>query len=157
MKKSIFGRKFKRDKDEREALFKGLMSSLILKERITTSEAKAKAIKPEIEKLVTKAKDLTNSSSKKISSSIYPNAYEKFVKDTALRFKDRNGGYTRIIKIGKRLGDKSPMVVLEWVEMTKAVVAPVSSPKPKVKKAAVKKTVTKKVSTKKVTKSSKTK
>ncbi len=56
MRKNVFGRKLKRDKNERKALFKSLMSALVLNERIKTSEAKAKAIRPEIEKLVTKAK-----------------------------------------------------------------------------------------------------
>lgn len=121
MKKNIFGKKFKRDKNERRALFRGLMSSLILKERIQTSEAKAKAIKPEIERLVTKAKKMSNSSFKTISSDIYPNAVEKFVSDVAPRFKDINGGYTRIIKLGKRLGDRSQVVMLEWTEAAKAV------------------------------------
>ncbi len=158
MKKSVFGRKLKRDKNERTALFKSLMSSLILKERIQTSHAKANAIRPQIEKLVTKALRNTTSSERVIASSLNPNAVEKFVKDVAPRFKDRKGGYTRIIKIGSRLGDKSPMVVMEWVEMPKAI-AVVESPKKVVKakvapkpaaKKAVKKPTAKKVVKKKV-------
>ena len=56
MKKNVFGRQFKRDKNERTALFKGLMSSLVLNDRIQTTEEKAKAIKGKIERLVTKAR-----------------------------------------------------------------------------------------------------
>ena len=56
MKKNVFGRKFKRDRNERKALFKSLMSSLILNERIETTEAKAKAIKGDVDKLITRAK-----------------------------------------------------------------------------------------------------
>lgn len=121
MKKNILGKKLQRDKNERKALFKGLMSSLILHDSIKTSEAKAKAIKPQIERLVTKAKSLTNASTQIIRESINPNAVDRFLSDIAPRFKDRNGGYTRIIKLGKRLGDKSQIVILEWVEMSSAV------------------------------------
>lgn len=123
MKKSVFGRKLKRDKNERKALFKSLMSALILEDRIQTSQAKAKAIKPEIERLVTKALKGGNASVKIISGSIHPEAVKKLINDIAPRFKDRKGGYTRIINLGKRLGDQSPVVVLEWVEMAKAVTA----------------------------------
>ena len=116
MKKNVYGKKLKRDKNERKALFKSLMSSLILHERIQTTEEKAKAIKPEIEKLVTKAKKATNSSMDAIRSSINPVAFEKFIKNVAPRFASRNGGYTRIIRLNQRLGDQAQMVLLEWVE-----------------------------------------
>lgn len=116
MKKSVFGRKLKRDKNERTALFKGLMSSLILHERIQTTEEKAKAIKPEIEKLVTKARKATNTSMDAIRASINPIAFDKFIKEIAPRFSTRNGGYTRIVRLDQRLGDQAQMVLLEWVE-----------------------------------------
>ena len=116
MKKSIFGKKLKRDTNERKALFKSLMTSLVLKESIKTTEGKAKAIKPEIDKLVTLAKKGTNVSLQKIAGSLSHIAYDRFVSHVAPRFKDRNGGYTRIIKIGGRVGDEAKMVILEWVE-----------------------------------------
>jgi len=116
MKKNVFGRKLKRDKNERKALFKSLMSSLILHERIQTTEEKAKAIKPEIEKLVTKAKKRGNVSLNIIKSSIHPVAFEKFIANVAPRFTERNGGYTRIIRLHKRLGDQAQMVLIEWTE-----------------------------------------
>src|SRR3990167_6017139 len=116
MKKNVFGRKLKRDKNERKALFKSLMSSLILHERIQTTEEKAKAIKPDIEKLVTKAKKATDSSMDAIRASINPNAFEKFIKEVAPRFAARNGGYTRIIRLNQRLGDQAQMVLIEWTE-----------------------------------------
>ena len=56
MRKQIFGRRFKRDKNERKALFNGLISAMVLKGKIKTTEAKAKAIRSDLEKLVTKAK-----------------------------------------------------------------------------------------------------
>ena len=116
MKKNIFGRKLKRDKNERKALFKSLMSSLILHERIQTTEEKAKAIKPEIEKMVTKAKKAGSSSINAIRGSIAPGAFDKFIKNVVPRFSQRNGGYTRIIRLNQRLGDKAQMVLIEWVE-----------------------------------------
>ena len=116
MKKSIFGKKLKRDTNERKALFKSLMTSLVLKESIRTTEAKAKAIKPEIDKMVTHAKKGTNASMQKIHGSLSHIALDKFVSNVAPRFKDRNGGYTRIIKLGGRVGDEAKMVILEWVE-----------------------------------------
>ena len=116
MKKNVFGRKLKRDKDERRALFKSLMSSLILHGKIQTTEAKAKAIKSEIEKLVTKAKKNENSAKKILQKSLSRKAFEKMLKEIAPGFNKRQGGYTRIIKLGKRLGDSAPVVVMEWVE-----------------------------------------
>ena len=116
MKKQVFGRKFKKDVNQRRALFRNLMRSLILNEEIKTTEAKAKAIKPEIDKMVTHAKKGTNASMQKIHGSLSHIALDKFVSNVAPRFKDRNGGYTRIIKLGGRVGDEAKMVILEWVE-----------------------------------------
>ncbi len=137
MKKSIFGKKLKRDKNERKALFKSLMSSLVLNESIKTTQAKAKAVKPEVEKLVTLAKKGTNSSIQKIQASLSHIALDKFISYTAPRFKDRNGGYTRIIKLGERFGDRANLVVLEWVE--KSEVPYVKPVKEKLEKAKSKK------------------
>jgi len=116
MRKKVFGRQFKRDKNERQALFKGLLSSLVLEERIETTEQKAKAIKGEAEKLVAKAKKETVLAKKLLGKKLNPKAIEKMISDVASRFNDRNGGYTRIIKIGRRFGDDANMVILEWVE-----------------------------------------
>ena len=144
MKKKILGRKFKRDKNERKALFKGLMSSLVLHDRIETTEEKAKAIKPIVEKLVTKAKKGGNQSLLIVKDNLAPNAYDILVKNVAPRFKDRNGGYTRIIRLGERLGDKAQMVILEWVEK-----APLPT-ETKVKKLVAKEKKKKTTSTKEI-------
>ena len=158
MNKSVFGKKLSRDKNERAALFKNLMSSLILSERIETTQAKAKAIKPQVERLVTKALKGGNASLKIIHSSVTQIAANKLIKDIAPRFSKRQGGYTRIIRIGNRLGDESPTVILEWVEKAKAlVVSDAISPKtakPKVKVKPVKKSVVKRPVRKKVVKKS---
>jgi large subunit ribosomal protein L17 len=162
MNKSVFGRKLSRDKNERAALFKNLMSSLILSERIETTQAKAKAIKPQVERLVTKALRGGNASLQIIHSNLTQIAATKLIKDIAPRFSKRQGGYTRIIRVGNRLGDESPTVILEWVEKAKAVaVVEPKSPKAPAKvvskKSAVKKTAKKPVIKKSVRKAKKAK
>ena len=132
MNKNVFGRKLKRDKNERKALFKSLMSSLILYEKIVTSQAKAKAIRPEIEKLITKAKQDENSARRVLEQSLYKPAFDKIIKELGPRFAQRNGGYTRITKIGRRLGDDSKMVLMEWTETASAIV-PVNAKQGKAK------------------------
>ena len=158
MKKHVFGRKLSRDKNERKALFKNLISSFILRETIQTTEGKAKAIRSEIEKLVTKAKQGDKSAKTVLQKSLSRSAFEKILNDIAPRFANRQGGYVRLIKLGKRFGDDAPMTLIEWTE--KAKVIAVATPKIKetkkkeVKKVSAKKTQTKKVnpSSRKVTK-----
>ncbi|MBI4084492.1 MAG: 50S ribosomal protein L17 [Candidatus Levybacteria bacterium] len=117
MRKQVFGRQFKRDINERKALFKGLASSLVLHERITTTEEKAKAIKGHVEKLVTKAKrtDLRHAQSL-LEPYLTIEAVEKVLHDIAPRFANRPGGYTRIMRVGRRFNDNAQMVFIEWVE-----------------------------------------
>jgi large subunit ribosomal protein L17 len=122
MKKNVFGRKLKRDKNERKALFKSLMSAFVMNGRIQTSEAKAKAIKPEIEKLVTKAKKGGNAAKLVIEKSLTKAAFDKMVKEIGPLFEKRAGGYTRLIKLGERFGDNSPVVIMEWTEVASAIV-----------------------------------
>ena len=116
MKKNVFGRKFKRDKNERQALFKSLISSLILKERIQTTEQKAKAIKGDVDKIVTKVKKNQEEAKRLLGDLVTPQALQKLIKDIAPRFAKRAGGYTRIIRMGKRFGDDAMMVLMEWTE-----------------------------------------
>lgn len=118
MKKNVLGRKLSRDVNERRALFKTLASSLVMHESITTTEAKAKAIKPYVEKLVTKAKRRSTQARQFIEPNLSKEATDKLLADTALRFADRNGGYTRIIKMGNRFADNAPVVKIEWVDKT---------------------------------------
>lgn len=127
MKKHVFGRHFKRDTNERKALFKGLMNELVLHERITTTEEKAKAIRGQVEKLVTKAKRRHEESRQFLQPYFSAVAVEKVIKELALRFADRPGGYTRIIKTGKRFSDNASMAIIEWVE--KAVPVEIITPK----------------------------
>jgi large subunit ribosomal protein L17 len=150
MRKKVFGRKFKRDVNARRALFRSLISSLILKERIQTTEAKAKSIRADVDKLITKVKN--GKARNLLSDLLFPHALDKLVNDIAPRFKDRPGGYTRILRVGNRFGDDSSMVLMEWTTGPLPV-----APKPvqKIKKTA--KPKTKALTEKKTTKSSKAK
>ena len=132
MKKQVFGRKFKKDVNQRKALFRNLMRSLILNEEIKTTEAKAKSIKGQVEKLVTVAKR-GESASYHLLKDVSEDAVVKLVKEIGPRFLKRPGGYTRIVRLPNRLKDNAEMVLLEFVEKgEKAVVK-------KVKKSEVKK------------------
>ncbi|CAN5159331.1 hypothetical protein BH09PAT1_BH09PAT1_8460 [soil metagenome] len=126
MKKQVFGRQLKRDTNERKALFKGLVSSLIMYERIETTEEKAKSIKGLAEKIVTKAKKNNNAHARTLIQAYLTNeALQKMLTDIAPRFIDRPGGYTRILKIGNRFNDNASMVIMEWVEKsTKVKIVP---------------------------------
>lgn len=116
MRKNVFGRQFKRDTNERKALFKGLMSSLVMQERIQTTEEKAKAIKGSVEKLVTKAKKRGNEAQQYLLPYLHEDAVKKMMGEIAPRFTNRPGGFTRILRVGKRFNDNASMVLIEWVE-----------------------------------------
>jgi large subunit ribosomal protein L17 len=132
MRKQIFGRQLQRDANERKALFKSLMESLILEERITTTEAKAKAIKGSIERLVTKARKGAVAE-RLLQPYFHMNAVKKLVTDIAPRFVNRPGGYTRIVKIGNRTHDNAKIVMMEWVEKTKKIATVVKAPQQEIK------------------------
>lgn len=117
MRKRIFGRKLKRDKNARKMLFRSLMSSLVLNGRIKTTEAKAKSIKGEIEKMVTHAKRSGEEAKRILLKSLADEKIvDKIIKDIAPKFKARPGGYLRILKLGPRLKDNAKIVILTWVE-----------------------------------------
>ena len=115
MRKNIFGRQFKRDTNERKALFKSLISSLILQGRIKTTEEKAKAIRGDADKIVSYAKkgDIAR---RVLQSYLFKDAVEKAISEVAPRFARRQGGYSRITRMGRRLSDNASMVLMEWVE-----------------------------------------
>ena len=143
MRKQVYGRKFKRDTNERKALFNGLISAMILRGKIQTTEEKAKAIKSDLEKLVTKAKK-GDSAKRILQKHLKPFEIELMINKIGPGFKNRAGGYTRIIKTGKRFNDNASMVIMEWSEMEEVVAAKVAEPKTKkavTKKAPAKKTV----------------
>lgn len=108
-----FGRKFK----ARKALLRGLMKSLVEHGRIKTTLLKAKETRRQIEKAITLGKKGNLNSTRVLSARLADSdAAVALVKDIAPRFKDRAGGYTRIIKIGARPGDKAEMAFLEFVD-----------------------------------------
>ncbi len=110
-------RKFNRTKNQRSALLKGLVSSLVEHGKIVTTEAKAKELRPKVEKLITKAKNPTLSNRRLLLGGLYNNEeiVNKLINDVAPRYQERAGGYTRIIKLAIRKGDASPMALIEFV------------------------------------------
>jgi len=117
MKHKISGKKLSLNHDQRKALFKNLINSLILQGQIKTTEAKAKAVKRLVEKLITKGKEQTLHARRLIAAFLQnKKAVNKIVDELAPLFKKRPGGYTRIVRLGERRGDGAPMVKLELVE-----------------------------------------
>ncbi len=116
MKHRVAGRRLKRDQGARRALFRNLISDLIRHERIQTTEAKARAIRGDAEKIITLAKrgDL-HSRRRAMRTVSNPELVKKLFDEIGPRYADRSGGYTRMIKLGPRQGDAAPMVVLELV------------------------------------------
>lgn len=97
---------------------RSLASSLILRGKIKTTEAKAKELRPMVEKLVTKGKNATMASRRLVSSNLGDSKeaeIKKLFEEIGPRYKDRKGGYTRIIKLPRRLADGSPMAIIEFV------------------------------------------
>ncbi len=109
-------KKLDRSSSARKALLKSLSGSLIELEKITTTKAKGKALAPHVERLITKAKSNTLASRRNLLKFIAKPAVEKLISAIAIRYKERNGGYTRITKIGKRLNDSAEMVVVELLK-----------------------------------------
>jgi large subunit ribosomal protein L17 len=111
------GRKLQRTSAHRTALFRNMSASLIKHEQITTTVAKAKELRPYIEKLVTLAKRGGLANRRLANSRLLDDTQLKKLFDTlAERYKDRNGGYTRVIKAGIRASDAAPMAIIEFVD-----------------------------------------
>jgi large subunit ribosomal protein L17 len=98
-------------------MMRNLAESLFVHERIQTTEAKAKALRPYAERLITKAKKGTVHHRRQVLSDIENReVVHKLFADIGPRFAERNGGYTRILKLGQRSGDGAPMALIELVE-----------------------------------------
>jgi len=115
MNHQVKGRKFKRDHAQKKALMKHLAESIILQERIETTEAKAKELSPYIEKLVTRAKKGDLLAAKIIHGMLSEEPAKKLLTDIAKKYEGRNGGYTRIIKMGTRNHDAAKTAIIEFV------------------------------------------
>ena len=107
---------FSRKKAPREALFRNLAAQVILYEKIITTEAKAKAIRPIVEKLISRSK-VDNLANRRILISYLPikNAVKKAFEVLGPRYKERSGGYLRITKLANRQGDGAAMAQIEFV------------------------------------------
>jgi large subunit ribosomal protein L17 len=110
------GSKLKRDISARRALLRGLVTNVIEEERITTTVPKAKAAKPLVEKMITLAKrDTLHARRQAAAFLLKPEAVQKLFEKIGPRFNQRNGGYTRIVKLGWRKGDGAETAKLELV------------------------------------------
>ncbi|EEG77774.1 50S ribosomal protein L17 [Dethiobacter alkaliphilus] len=109
-------RKFGRRSDHRRAMLRNLVTSMILAEKIETTEAKAKQIRSITEKMITLGKrgDL-HAKRQAMSYMLDETAVKKLFDEIAPRYEERQGGYTRILKLGPRRGDAAPMAILELV------------------------------------------
>ncbi len=124
MRHHVAGYRLSRSKDERTALRRILIKQLFTHERIKTTHTKAMAIRAEAEQLITLARnsgkgtDIQKVNARRLVASRLADAdvVKKLFDDIAPRFATRPGGYTRIVKLGPRLGDAAPMVLLELVE-----------------------------------------
>ncbi|HXF63247.1 MAG TPA: 50S ribosomal protein L17 [Caldilineaceae bacterium] len=123
MRHRVAGRHLGRDAGHRKALFRNLVRELYIHERIITTEAKARSIRGEAEKLITKAKRALADGGNRVHAQRLVNAYlndkavsKKVFDVLAPRYTNRPGGYTRIVKIGKRQGDAADMAIIELVE-----------------------------------------
>ncbi|MDR1869852.1 MAG: 50S ribosomal protein L17 [Treponema sp.] len=101
----------------RKALHRNMVTSLFKQERVRTTKAKALAVRRTAEKMITRAKEDTVHNRRIVSSRLYDEGIVvKLFTNIAPRMKDRNGGYTRIIKLGERKGDAAEVVILELVD-----------------------------------------
>ncbi len=110
------GKTLDRKVGPRKALLRNLAVSLILYEKIQTTKAKAKTIKPIVERLITKGKVNTLVARRNLLKYLYKEAaVKKILEDIGPRYKDRKGGYTRILNLGRRAGDAAEIVQIELV------------------------------------------
>lgn len=118
-------RKLGRTSDQRKALLRDLATDLIIYERIQTTETRAKELRSVIEKLVTLGKRGDLHARRQAAAFVRKevaddesnkDALQKLFSDIAPRYEDRQGGYTRILKVGPRRGDSAPMAIIEFVD-----------------------------------------
>lgn len=120
MRHRVAGRKLNRDIKHKKALFKNLISALIIHEEIQTTESKAKAIKGLTDKLISRGKKGTLHARRTIAAFLQnKKAVNKIIDELGPRFRDRVSGFTRINRLGKRRGDDAMLVKMELVEKAK--------------------------------------
>ncbi|KKT41919.1 MAG: 50S ribosomal protein L17 [Candidatus Giovannonibacteria bacterium GW2011_GWA2_44_13b] len=116
MRHQKVGRKFGREKGQRRAFFKSLAAALVMHGKIKTTLPRAKSLRPYVERLVTYAKIGDKSLALRRVGAVLPKvASKKLVSVIAPKYEERKGGYTRVIKLGRRTGDAAHMAYIEFV------------------------------------------
>lgn len=115
MRHGNHNRKFGRERNQRKALLKSLAYSLVMKEKIKTTEPKAKEVRPFVEKLVTLGKSGTIASRRLLETRVGKIAGKKIALTLSPRYKTTKGGYTRITKLIQRKSDGAKMAIIEFV------------------------------------------
>lgn len=117
MKHHVKKRKFGKVRKVRTALLRSLIRALVLEERVETTEARAKEMRPFVEKLITRARNETLLNRRLVSSRMGNDleVTKKLFDTIAPKYKDRAGGYTRITKLPQRSSDSAPMAIIEFV------------------------------------------
>jgi len=117
MRHRVKGKILGRKKGPREALLKNLAESLVLYERVETTEAKAKVLRPMVEKMITRSREDTLHNRRELMKQLPTEmSVKKLFEVIGPRYKERRGGYSRIIKTQERHGDGAPMVIIELVK-----------------------------------------
>ncbi len=130
------GRRLGRGSAHRKAMMRNIVTSLIMHERISTTEAKAKELRSLAEKLVTLGKRGDLHARRQAAAVVKSKeALSKLFSDFADRFKERPGGYTRVLKTGFRIGDNASMAIIEFLPDEKKAVEPEEEKPKKAKKA----------------------
>ncbi len=116
MRHKVAGFKLKRPVDSRNSLLRNLATSVILEERVITTVPKAKAVRPLVEKMITLAKADTLHARRQAAAVLHtPESVKKLFDKLGTRFGQRNGGYTRITRLGPRQGDGAEQAMIELV------------------------------------------
>lgn len=123
MKHRVAGRKLGRNTSQRKALWRGLITDLLRHDRISTTDAKARSVRGDAEHLISVAKRSMAAGgnpvhARRLAARVItdPQVTKRLFDEVAPRFSGRVGGYTRIVKVGQRVGDGAEMVILELVE-----------------------------------------
>ena len=117
MRHALGYRKLNKTSEHRKALFKNMLNSLIKYEQIITTLPKAKELRPFVEKIITLGKKNKESSRSSAYNTLQDKeAVAKVFKELSVRYKDRNGGYCRIVKAGFRTGDNAPMAFIQLLD-----------------------------------------
>lgn len=116
MRKRNKGRKLSMKKGPRKALLRSLTNNFFIYEKIKTTEAKAKELRPIAEKDITRAKKNDIASRRILLKTLNPKTVKKIIEEIAPKYKDRNGGYTRILKLGPRDSDGAKMAIIELIK-----------------------------------------